>query len=184
MTLLESDALVLKQISVITRNDFTITDAQGAPVGTVSTEGSLAGRLLKGSRKFTVSDADGQMVLAVNDKPNVLRDRIDILSADGQPAGQLIKRFTLVRRMCTLELPDGRTLKITGSIMGFNFTVTEGDTEVAQVRRSYDGIGSIVLDHDSYLLQFAEAVPQATRAAIIGAVIGIDLMAQKEKSTL
>lgn len=183
MALLEQNVLILDQVRGFMSNDFTIMDMHGQPAGYIHTEGSGMSRFFMGNRQFTVTDVDGQPMLRLDDVMSWGRDRMNVMAPDGQLLAELVRRFSFLKRRVSLQLANGQTLELTGSSMFDHDFAISGESmgEVARVSRSYSGIGQALLGRERYVLEFMPAVEPWLRAAIIGAVIGLDLMREKDR---
>ncbi|MEL4358500.1 MULTISPECIES: LURP-one-related/scramblase family protein [unclassified Luteococcus] len=181
MTLLEHDVLIIDQVTGFFTNDFAIHDAQGIPVGIITTGGSALSRSFLGSRQLTVVESDGRPLLTVDDVPNLGRDTFALLGPDGQRFAEVVKQFTLFSKHLTVQLADEK-LELRGSFWEREFTVAGSQGQAAQVSRSWPGIGAALLGRERYALGFAGELPHHLRAATVGAVLALDLIRAKESS--
>lgn len=180
--LLDHDVLVLRQIRSFLSNDFAINDPQGQQIGTIRTEGGALGRMFLGSRKLSVLELDGATVLRLADVMGIGRDRMNIQGPGGEPLAELIKRITFMKTRCDLVLASGETLTMQGSMFDLDYQVTGPRGTAASVQRSYAGAADFLLGRDTYVLRLTPGVPAYQRAAILGGVIGADLIAQKNRN--
>lgn len=180
MTLLQSDVLVIDQVTSFMGNDFAILDAQGRGIGRIRTEGGALTRLVVGNRELAILNGDGSLFMRIEDVMNLGRDRYALSDPDGQPFGEVVKEFTLFSKRLSVNLP-GETLRLNGSFFEREFEVTGPGGQVARVSRRWPGVGSALLGKERYVLGFTPGVPGPTRAATLGAVVALDLVRAKEK---
>lgn len=180
--LLDQNTLVMQQVSSMMSNDFEILDEQGQPVGLVNTTGSLASRMVRGSRSLVVTEVSGEPVLSVEDSLNFVRDTFELSDAQGQPLAHLRTRFAFFRTSVDMHLADGTVVEMSGNIRGFDFEFRLGDRVPARVSRQWSGLGKALLGRSTYSVQFDPEAPRTVRAAIIGGVIALDLIRQKDKN--
>ncbi|UFU05244.1 LURP-one-related/scramblase family protein [Ruania halotolerans] len=180
MTLLAHHRLVIDQVTNFMSNDFAISDPQGQQVGHIETGGSALGRALMGSRELTVFDGPGQPLLHVKDTVTFGRDRMEIFDGHGQPLAHLVKRIAFFRTRVTIEL-DGTPLELTGNIWGFDFTLSGPRGQMATVARSWSGIGKALLGHSRYVVDLSPELAPRERQAVLGAVIALDLIREKQQ---
>lgn len=183
MTLLTANTLVFQQVTAMMTNDFAIQDAAGAVVGRVETHGSLGSLLTKGSRHFTVRDADDQAVLGVRDPLNFLRDTFTLENPDGAELGQVRKRFTFFTQHLEITLNSGEVINLQGNLRGMDFEFNTQGQLVARVSRKWSGLAKGLLGHSTYALNFEADAPVETRRAVIGAIIVLDLVRNKGKNS-
>lgn len=181
MSILDADLLVLDQVTSFMSNDFAIRDANGAIIADIRTEGSTLARMVIGSRKLTVHDTDGTVLLRLDDVMSLGRDRFDLLDANGNRFAEIVKQFTVFRKKFTIELAGNQQLELTGNVWEREFQVQLDGHEVARVTRTWPGLAAGILGHNRYVLQLAPGLPPAVRAAVIGAAIAIDLVRAKEQ---
>ena len=86
MGILATDVIVMSQVTSFLSNDFGIHDLGGQPVGRIVTEGSTGSRLFMGTRQPAIVDADGSLLLRVDDVVNLIETSI------GGPGGLLWHR--------------------------------------------------------------------------------------------
>lgn len=180
MSSLMNDVLVFQQTTNFVRNDFAIMDDQGTQVGHVETGGSTLGRMLVGSRELTVFEGPERPVIRVKDTYSFGRERMEILDAGGGHLASLVKRLTLFKTRITLDL-QGEELELTGNIWGFEFQVNGQGGAMAWVSREWSGVGNAFFGKSTYVLRLAEHLTAPQRLAIIGAVLSLDLIREKQK---
>ncbi|CAM3056736.1 MULTISPECIES: LURP-one-related/scramblase family protein [Dermacoccus] len=178
MALLQSDVLVIDQVTSFMGNDFAIMDAGGQPIGRIGTDGGALKRLALGNRELTILDTDGSLFMRIDDVMNFGRDRYVLLDPSGHQFGEVVKEFTLFSKRLTVNLPDA-TLQLSGSFFEREFEVVGPGGPVARVSRRWPGIGAAFLGKERYVLGFTPGVPGPTRAATLGAVVALDLIRAK-----
>ena len=183
MTLLETDLLVMDQVRTFMANDFAVHDAAGARIGEIRTQGSALSRMFLGSRQLSVHDADGSPVVLLDDVMTFGRDRFALLDGEQQPLGEVVKEFTFFSKRLTIRLADGQALDVEGRMFDVDFRVSGPGGAVAQVSRQWAGLAAGLLGRSRYVLSFAPGVPAPMRAAVIGAVVAIDLIRAKEQQS-
>ncbi|GAB3753181.1 LURP-one-related family protein [Zhihengliuella somnathii] len=181
MALFAQQVLVFQQTKNLTRNDFAIYDAAGQQVAHVETGGSTLGRLVAGSRHLTVFDGPGNPVIQVQDTMTPFRERMEILDGAGHPLASLLKRFSLFSTRITLTM-QGEELTLSGNIWGFNFEVAGAHGVYATVSREWSGLGNAFLGKSTYVLNLAEGLTVPQRQAVIGGMIALDLIREKQQN--
>ena len=181
MTILSHDVLVIDQVTSFMSNDFAIRDRDGQPVGYIQTEGGMLSRMVMGNRQLAIVEADGSLLMRVDDVPNFGRDTFDLLGSDGQRFGEVVKQFTLFKKHLTVHVASDQ-LELRGSFWEREFSIEGSRGEVARVSRHWPGISSMFLDKERYVLGFAGGLPLDVRAGVLGAVVALDLVRQKDRN--
>lgn len=179
MGLLQHDTLVIDQVTNVMSNDFAISDADGQQVGSIRTEGNALKRMFLGSRRLLVLDDDGTALLRLEDTMTLGRDRMEITDGDGRPLASLVKRMSFLKSRITVVVDDTE-LDLTGNMWGFDFTMSGPRGELATVARSWSGLGKALLGHSRYVVRLTPGVPARERQAVLGSVIALDLIREKE----
>lgn len=182
MTILDHDLLVIDQVTSFLGNDFSIRDRDGQPVGRIQTEGGLLRRMMLGNRHLTIVEADGTTLMRIDDVISFGRDHFTLVGADGQPFAEIIKQFTLFKKHLSVAMASDQ-LELTGSFWEREFSIQSSRGEVARVSRHWPGVGAMFLGKERYVLGFAPQAPFDLRAGTLGAVVALDLIRQKERST-
>lgn len=180
MTIFAQDLLVFQQTKNISRNDFAILDDAGGQVAHVETGGSTLGRMFAGARQLTVFDGPEQPVIRVNDTMSLGRDRLEILDGQGNLVAGLVKRITFFKTRISIDM-QGEELEMTGSIWDFDFQITSSTGVMASVSREWSGMGNAVLGKSTYALQIAPHLTIGQRQAVIGSILALDLIREKQK---
>lgn len=181
MRLIQHDLLVLDQVTSFMSNDFAIMDQGGTPVGQIVTQGSGVSRFFLGTRELTVLDPEG-VVVSVRDTVDFGRDRYALTGMEGEPLATVVRRITLFKKRLGIELAGGGTLEVTGSFWEREFEVTDPGGVAARVSRSWSGISAALLGRERYAVGFTPGVPLRERAAILGAVVALDLIRAKQSA--
>ena len=181
-SLLDEPVLLMQQISSMTSNNFDIADGNGQPVGYVETIGSLANRLIAGSRTLNVHESDGTLVLGVHDPMNFVRDIYELADPNGQPLAHLRTRFTFLRTRVDMHLADGTLVELHGNALDFNFDFRLGNEVPARVTRQWSGLGNAFLGRSTYAVELDQRAPRNVRAAVVGGVIALDLLRRKKEN--
>lgn len=182
MGLLQEDVLVIDQVTSFMGNDFSIMNAEGQPVGRITTEGGALQRMVMGNRQLAIIDTDGSLFMRIDDVMTFGRDRFVLHDPNGGQFGEVIKEFTLFSKRLTVNLP-GESLSLSGSFFEREFEVTGSLGQAARVSRRWPGIGSALLGRERYVLGFTPGVPGPMRAATLGAVVSLDLIRAKEQQS-
>lgn len=172
--------LVLQQTTGALSNDFTIQDGQGRPVAQVHTRGSGLSRMFMGSRQFEVSDLTGRRLFLVEDLVTLGRDRYQVSDAQGRALARIVQRFTLFAQHVDVEVADGTVLQLRGSLFEYEFQILVGQHPVATVSRQWSGLGRALMGHSTYVLRMDPGMPEVVRYGLIGGVIALDLIREKE----
>lgn len=180
MSILTHDVLVFQQTKNFSKNDFAIMDSAGQQVAHVETGGSTLGRMFTGARHLTVFDGPDAPVIQVKDTMTFGRDRLEVLDGAGAPLASLVKRITFFKTRITIDL-QGEELDLVGNIWGFDFEVTGANGVVATVSREWSGMGNAFLGKSTYALHLDEGLTVPQRQAVIGSILALDLIREKEQ---
>ncbi|ANS79468.1 hypothetical protein SGUI_2072 [Serinicoccus hydrothermalis] len=179
MHLLEHDVWVMDQVTGFLGNDFVIHAADGQEIGRIRTGGSALGRMLMGSRELTVIDRDETPLLRLQDTMTLGRERMVMTDGTGGPLAQLVKRFSLFKTRFTVDF-DGQPLDLTGSVWGFDFTMSGPRGQMATVARSWSGVTRALLGRSRYVVHLTPELAARERLVVLGTVIALDLVRAKE----
>lgn len=179
MSILTHDTLVFQQTKNFSKNDFAIMDRQGQQIAHVETGGSTMGRMFMGARELTVFDGPGNPLIRVNDTVTFGRDRMEVLDADGTAIASLVKRIAFFKTRVTLNLA-GEEIDLQGNIFGFDFEVVGQHGVLATAARQWSGIGNAFVGMSTYGVQLAPNLSHTQRKAIIGAMLALDLIREKQ----
>lgn len=180
--LLSHDTVVMQQRTNFMSNDFDIHDVHDNVIGHIATEGSAAGRFFVGSRRLTVLDLDGTPLATVTDPVNFGFDRFEIHNANGTQLAQLRKRFTFIHKRVDIEVAGGPVIELKGRLFDFDISFTVDGSTVAQATRQWAGMGRSFLGHSRYALMFTVPTPADAKLALIGGMLALDLIREKERN--
>ena len=136
--------------------------------------------MFMGSRQFQITGLNGATLFHVQDLATLGRDRYQVLDAGGTPIARIVQRFTLFTKQVDVEVADGTVLTLRGSLFEYDFQIMAGPTEVAAVSRQWSGLGRALLGHTTYVLRLDPGMPEPVRYAVVGGVIALDLIREKE----
>lgn len=183
MRIADHDLLVVDQVTSFFANDFAIRDASGAPVGDIRTEGGALSRMVMGTRRLAVHEADGTLALRVLDVVSFGRDRFQLVDGSGAPLAEVVKEFTLFAKRLSLHCADGQVLDLRGSFFDYDFEVVGPLGVAARVSRQWPGLASGLLGRERYVIGFGDQVPATLRYAVLGGVVALDLVRAKDQGT-
>lgn len=182
-SLLDHDVVVMQQRTNFNSNDFEILGQHGGVIGRVSTEGSAVGRFFKGSRELTVREPDGRPLALVRDPMNFGFDRFEVHLADGSLLANLRKRFTFIRKRVDIEVQNGPVIELHGRLFDFDIQFMIDGGVVAQASRQWGGLAAGLLGHSRYALTFTVPTPPLAKLALIGGMLALDLIREKESNS-
>lgn len=183
MGLLDTDVIVMDQIRTFMSNDFAIHDVQGQVIGSLRTEGGVGARLLMGNRELAVHDADGSLLCRVTDPPDLGFDTFEVHDPQGGRVARIVKEFTFFSKSLRVELATGGVMGLKGELFDREFTVQGPLGEAARVSRRWPGVAEFLLSRERYVVALAPGLPVPERLGTIGAVIALDLIRAKERSS-
>ncbi len=180
MTIFNQDMLIFQQTKNFSKNDFAIRDQTGQQIAHVDTGGSTLGRMFAGARELTVFDGPGNPVIIVKDTMTVGRDRFEILDGNAGPLASLVKKITFFKTRVAISML-GEELELLGSIWDFDFRITGPGGVLGTVTREWSGMGNALLGKSTYALRLAENLTIQQRQAVIGSVLALDLIREKQQ---
>lgn len=180
MTILNQNTLIFQQTKNISKNDFAILDSSGMQIAHVDTGGSALGRMFVGARELTVFDGPGNPVVIVKDTMTMGRDRFEILDGNAAPLASLVKRITFFKTRVSISML-GEELELLGSIWDFDFQITGPGGVLGTVSRQWSGMGNALFGKSTYALRLAENLTVPQRQAVIGSVLALDLIREKQQ---
>lgn len=181
MSVLSNNVLVFQQTKNFSKNDFAIFAPDGTQLAHVETGGSTLGRMFAGARELTVFDGPGRPILRVKDTMTIGRERMEFQDPNGAPIGALVKRFALFKTSIRLDV-QGEELDLEGNLFGFDFHVNSPQGGIAAVSREWSGAGNALLGKSTYSLRLAEWATVPQRLALIGGVLALDLIREKQNN--
>ena len=181
------DELIISQTKSFLKDRFMISDVNGTPVGTIVQSTSLKDMVFKPSRSLEVAltDAEGnpqQTVMTISDPPNFLRDTYEVhLPGIEQPMAVITKRFSMFKTKMELTMGGFADVEVHGDFWDWNLTITSQDRQLADVSNKWTGMGNYFMGKNTYLLRIAPGLNEQQHAAIIGAVMSMDMLRTKKK---
>lgn len=179
MTIFAQNTIVFQQTKNFSKNDFAIFDATGSQVAHVETGGSALGRMFVGARELTVFDGPNNPVIQVKDTMTMGRDRFEILDGQGSPLASLVQRITFIKTRVSISML-GEELELLGSVWDFDFQITGARDVLGTVSRQWSGMGNALMGKSTYALQLDTNLTVPQRQVIIGSVLALDLIREKQ----
>ncbi|XNZ00758.1 LURP-one-related/scramblase family protein [Micrococcus luteus] len=181
--LAHTDVLYMQQTTSFMANDFEVTDVDDRPVLRVRTTGSGASRLFMGNRSFVFEDAETDRVLfAFEDVMTWGRDRMSMVDAEGLPLAHLRREMAFFRTRVTGAVVDGTEFEIVGTVWGTSYAVHARGVQIATVERRWAGLARGLMGRSRYEVRLDPSMPPLVRCAVVGTVLGLDLMRAKDQS--
>ena len=183
------DELVITQTKSFLNDQFMITDLDGTPVGTILQSTSLKDMVFKSSRSLEVAitDAEGnplQTVMTISDPPNFLRDTYEVhLPGIEKPMAVITKRFSMLKTKLDLTMEGFADVEIHGDFWDWNLSITSEDRLLADVSNEWTGMGNFFMGKNTYRLRITPDLNEQHHAAIIGAVMSMDMLRTKQKNS-
>lgn len=180
MTIFNQNTLIFQQTKNFSKNDFAILDPSGTQIAHVDTGGSTLGRMFVGARELTVFDGPDNPVIVVKDTMTMGRDRFEILDGNGSPLASLVKRITFFKTKVSISML-GEELELLGSIWDFDFQITGPGGVLGTVTREWSGMGNALMGKSTYAVRLVENLTMQQRQAVIGSVLALDLIREKQQ---
>lgn len=183
------DELVITQTKSFLNDQFMITDLDGTPVGTILQSTSLKDMVLKSSRSLEVAitDAEGnplQTVMTISDPPSFLRDTYEVhLPGIEQPMAVITKRFSMLKTKLELTMKGFPDVEIHGDFWDWNLSITSRGRRLANVTNEWTGVGNYFMGKNTYRLAITPGLKEQQHAAILGAVMSMDMLRTKQKNS-
>lgn len=177
--LVRTDLPVMQQITGFLSNDFALEDSEGQAVAHGHTRGSAASRMFRGHREFEITDLSGTPLFHVHDPMSAGQDRYRVTDPQG-PIAELVQRIAVFRTSVQISVVDGTELRLDGSLSGLTFRLMAGETSVATVDHQWAGLGKALLARSRYAVKLDPCMPEVVRYAVIGSVIALDLICDKQ----
>jgi uncharacterized protein YxjI len=181
MSVLTQNQLIFLQTKSFSKNDFSITDVQGQEVARVATGGSALSRAFMGARQLTVLDGPENPIIQVKDTVTFGRDRMEILDGAGKPLASLVKRVTLLKTRVTIDV-GSEQIDLQGDFLGFDFQLVGTQGVWATISREWSGADKALLGKSTYSVEITPLLEAPARRVIIGSVLALDLIREKQKS--
>ena len=183
------DELVITQTKSFLNDQFMSTDLDGTPVGTILQSTSLKDMVLKSSRSLEVAitDAEGnplQTVMTISDPPSFLRDTYEVhLPGIEQPMAVITKRFSMLKTKLELTMKGFPDVEIHGDFWDWNLSITSRGRRLANVTNEWTGVGNYFMGKNTYRLAITPGLKEQQHAAILGAVMSMDMLRTKQKNS-
>ena len=168
---------------VETKNKYQVVDQDGASLFyAAEVGGSWITRIfLKSFRPFTVKvvDHDNQTILEVRRPFRFIFHEADILNAEGQLFGKIIKKFTVLRRVYSVTDATGAEIcQLFGPLLKpWTFQIKHEGIELGTIHKKWSGLGKEALTNaDNFGIEFPSDCPAAVKAIFLGAVFLIDFV--------
>lgn len=182
--LAHTDVLHMQQTTSFMSNDFEVTDAQERPVLRVRTTGSGASRFFMGNRSFVIEDAEtGRTLFGFEDVVTWGRDRMSMVDAEGLPLARLRREHAFLSTKVSCQVVDGTEFEIVGNAWGKAYQVHARGVQIAAVERRWAGLSRGLMGHSRYEVTLDPSMPPIVRCAVVGTVLGLDLMRAKDQSS-
>ena len=145
--------------------------------------------VLKSSRSLEVAitDAEGnplQTVMTISDPPNFLRDTYEVhLPGIEQPMAVITKRFSMLKTKLELTMKGFPDVEIRGDFWDWNLSITSEDRLLADVSSEWTGMGNFFMGKNTYRLRITPGLSEQQHAAILGAVMSMDMLRTKQKNS-
>lgn len=185
--LLTLDHLVITQTKSFINDEFSISDENGAPVGTIVQSRELK-EFFMGSRGLTVAATDpegnpGQPVLVIKDPPNFMLDSYEVyFPEEDEPLAVVTSKLSLFRTKMRLTMAGFDDVDIEGNFWDLNFTITSRDQPLAQVSTAWNGFSNFMMGKNSYHLALQPGLDPRQHAALLGATMCLDMLRTKKRN--
>ena len=157
---------VLKQNLLAITDDFTIQTGAGQAAYTVDS------KLLSIGDKLVLKDAAGQTVLTIKEKLIAIRDAYEILRGGSRVATVKKALISPLRDRFSVDRTEGEDWDVTGSILDFEYTITQGRVTVATISKR------IVAIRDAYGVEIAEGFDAAL---VLAVAVVVDMIAHGDQ---
>jgi uncharacterized protein YxjI len=196
----QCDGLLIRQrhelaelVGFETRNKYEIVSSQGLPIAFAAEQSKGLVHLLLRSvfghwRAFEVTffDTDrSPFMVAYHPFRWVFREFI-VRDAGGQPIGQMVSRFSLIRKKFDVCDPGGKILLQVASPLWrlWTFPFYKGQNEVARISKKWSGLlAESFTDKDTFKIDFLDpSLSNPERHLLLAASIFIDLLYFERKA--
>ncbi len=185
--MLQANELIISQSKAIGRDEFTISDAQGAQLGLARQTLKLSD-LFKASRGVEVFDPAGAPVLAIEDPVNFIRDQYSVHRVDPQTGGDAVlahitKRFSWIGAKYDVDIVGYPQVEIKGEPFQLNYALTCQGRTIARVDAEFSGMGRALMGKTTYRVAFEPGLDENVHAAVIGIAIALDMRREKMRDS-
>ena len=166
-----------------TRNRYAVSDARGAQLYLAAEESGnfLIRQFLKSLRPFTVRvvTPDGQDVLCLQRPFRFYFHRLDVFDASGQLLGSVEKRFSLLRRIYSVQDAAGNErFQLFGPILHpWTFEIRCQEEPIGKITKKWSGLAKEAFtDADNFGVTFPADLPVELKGVFLGAVFLVDFV--------
>jgi uncharacterized protein YxjI len=152
----------MRQKMISLGEDFTIEDESGNAVYEVD------GKVMTLRETFELKDLRGNVVATIRGKLMSIRAKMDVIRGDEIVATITKSIFAPLRAKFTIDVVDGGSLRLDGSIFDHEYTLRRGDQAVAQVSKRWFTLT------DTYGIDIA---PGEDEALVLAIAVALDEMA-------
>ncbi|MHA2787629.1 LURP-one-related/scramblase family protein [Corynebacterium sp. S7] len=184
--LLTLDRLVISQTKSFFVDEFSISDENGSPVGTVVQSTELKDFFM-GSRGLTVAatDIDGnstEPVLIIQDPPNFVFDTYEVyLPHEEEPLAVITQKFSFLKTRLSLTMSGFPDVEINGNFWDLDFSITSEGQPLARVTTGWTGLSNYMFGKNTYLLSIRPGLDPRQHAALLGATMSLDMLRTKKQ---
>ena len=93
----------------------------------------------------------------------------------------ITKRFSMFKTKMELTMEGFADVEVHGDFWDWNLTITSQDHQLADVSNKWTGMGNYFMGKNTYLLRIAPDLNEQQHAAIIGAVMSMDMLRTKKQ---
>jgi uncharacterized protein YxjI len=187
-TLFTEPVLVVNQKAKLieVNNEYAIYDQNGGQIGAVRQVGqSAAKKVLRVftsvdqflTHKLQIVDAGGAPVLALTRPAKLMKSRVIVEDANGQPVGEIVQENMVGKIHFGLHAGGGRIGAINAeNWRAWNFSITdESGAEVARITKTWEGLAKTMFTTaDNYVVQIHKPLEEPLRSLVVAAALGVD----------
>jgi uncharacterized protein YxjI len=166
-----------------TKNQYTVMDPSGQQLYTaVEEDGSTLMRLfLKALRPFeiTVADSGRDTILRAKRPFRFYFHELEVVDPRGRVLGRIKRRFSILRRIYTVEDTSGRELfQLFGPLLKpWTFEIMRGGRSHGKITKKWSGLlKEAFSDAENFGITFPKGLDQKARLLLLGAVFLIDFV--------
>ena len=122
--------------------------------------------------------------MTISDPPNFLRDTYEVhLPGIEQPMAVITKRFSMLKTKLELTMKGFPDVEIHGDFWDWNLSITSRGRRLANVTNEWTGVGNYFMGKNTYRLAITPGLKEQQHAAILGAVMSMDMLRTKQKNS-
>jgi uncharacterized protein YxjI len=173
------------------KNSYAVFDEDGNHVLQVKENGGFLNvvlrMLLHTARPFSATVFDNPIprpLLSLRRPFRFFFPQIDVATTDGKPLGRVVRRWSFVRRIYSVQDASGAEVAVLFGpfFRPWTFEVRVGERVVGTLQKKWSGLlKEVVTDADNFALQFDDAPPQV-KVLVFAATVLVDVV-HFEKST-